>query len=498
MKILVAASELAPFAKTGGLGDVIGALPKALAALGHEVITFTPRYASIDENTFPLNGLSWWMEIPIERKKQPLSVEVYKDKKSRVEHYFINNEVYFDRRELYRDAETGTDYADNDERFIFFCRGVLEAARKIGFRPDVVHVHDWQAGLIPVYLKTHYENDSFLGGVKTVLTVHNMAYQGQFDKERFGKLSLPEELLYATGPFEFYGHVNFLKAAIVYADKITTVSPRYAMEIQSSQELGCGLADVLKTRTADVVGILNGVDYSVWSPSRDQHLSYGFHVNNLSGKRMNKVELLDEAKLPLREKSPLIGMISRLVDQKGFDLVAEAADRLFTMNIQMILLGTGEERYHRLFRELQKKYRDKLRVYLTFDERLAHRLEASADIFLMPSRFEPCGLNQMYSLKYGTVPIVREVGGLADTVVDYDSITGEGTGFVFREYTSDELLNAVSRAVDLYAKRRAWTKLMKSGMRQDFSWQKSAQLYSLLFEQLIHGHVSDSCRKSNS
>jgi starch synthase len=486
MKILVAASELTPFSKTGGLGDVVGALPKALAALGHEVITFSPRYGSIDENTFPLEALEWRIDVPVDQRKQPLTAAVFKDKKSGIDNYFINNEAYFDRRELYLDAKTGTDYADNDERFIFFSRGVLEAARKTGFKPDIIHVHDWQAGLIPVYLKTHYDHDSFFGGVKTVLTIHNLAYQGQFDQELFRKLNIPKELIYATGPFEFYGKMNFLKAAIAYADKITTVSPSYAVEIQSSPELGCGLEDVLKNRSADLVGILNGVDYSLWSPSRDQHLPYSYHVNNLSGKRMNKVELLGEAKLPIRDKTPLIGLISRLVDQKGFDLIAEAADRLFDMNIQMILLGTGEERYHQLFTRMQKKYPDKLRVYLTFDETLAHRIEAGADVFLMPSRFEPCGLNQMYSLKYGTVPIVREVGGLADTVVNYNPDTGAGTGFVFKNYTSEELLTAVRRAVDLFAKRRSWTKLMKAGMRQDFSWQKSARKYSQLFEQLVH------------
>jgi starch synthase len=485
MKILVAASESAPFAKTGGLGDVVGALPKALAALGHEVITFIPRYGTIDDDAFPLEALDWWLDIPIDQKKLPMSVEMHRDKKTGLQHYFICSDTYFDRRSLYIDPKTGSDYTDNDERFIFFSRGVLEAVRKIGFKPDIIHVHDWQAGLIPVYLRTHYERDVFFNGSKVVLTIHNLAYQGQFDRESFRKLNLPEELMRVTGPFEFYGKVNFLKAAIYYADKITTVSPRYAKEIQSSPDLGCGLEGVLKERSADLTGILNGVDYTVWSPSRDHYLPYSYHINNLSGKRMNRVELLGEAKLPIREKTPLIGIVSRMVDQKGFDLLAEAADRLFELNIQMIVVGTGDEKYHRLFTELERKYPDKLRVYLTFDEALAHRVEAGTDVFLMPSRFEPCGLNQMYSLKYGTVPIVRKVGGLADTVVDYNPVTGEGTGFVFEDYTPDALLAAVRRAVELYARKRAWTKLMKAGMRQDFSWEKSARQYSQLFERLI-------------
>jgi len=487
MKILVAASESAPFAKTGGLGDVVGALPKALAKLGHEVKTFIPRYGSIDENAFPLETLDWSAEIPIHQRRLPMSVGVFKDKKSKLESYFIANEAFFDRRELYRDSKTGADYADNDERFIFFNRGVLKTIKEIGFKPDVIHVHDWQAGLIPVYLKTNHAQDSFFEGIKTVLTIHNLAYQGVFTRDRFRKLNLPDNLVDALGPFEFYGKVNFLKAAITYTDKITTVSPRYAMEIQSSQELGCGLDGVLRDRSSDVSGILNGVDYTVWSPSRDKTLPYPYHVNNLSGKRMNKVELLGEAKLPIREKTPLIGIISRLVDQKGFDLIAQVADKLFEMNIQMVLLGTGEQKYHQLFKNLERKHPEKLRVYLMFDDTLAHRIEAAADIFLMPSRFEPCGLNQMYSLKYGTVPIVREVGGLADTVVDYNSDSGEGTGFVYKPYTPEALLTAVQRAVELFAKRRSWTKLMKAGMRQNFSWEKSAQKYSNLFEQLVSG-----------
>lgn len=487
MKILVAASEMAPFAKTGGLGDVLGALPRAFAGLGHEVKTFIPRYSSIDENIYPLQPLDWSLDVPVEPRPMPMTVEVLRDKKRRLESYFIDNEDYFDRRELYRDSKTGADYADNDERFVFFAHGVLETIKKIDWKPDVIHVHDWQAGLIPVYLKTIYAEDSFLAGIRTVLTVHNLAYQGVFDKERFLKLNLPDDLFHPTAPFEFYGKVNFLKAAILFADKITTVSPQYAMEIQSSEELGCGLQGVLRERRDDLTGILNGVDYAIWSPSRDKNIPYRYHINNLSGKQMNKVELLGEAKMPIRAKTPLIGVISRLVDQKGFDLIADAAEQLFELNIQMVLLGTGEEKYHQLFTELEKKYPGKLRVYLTFDEALAHRIEAASDIFLMPSRFEPCGLNQMYSLKYGTVPLVREVGGLVDTVIDYNPESGEGTGFVFHEYTPEALLGTVRRAVELFAKKRRWTKLMKAGMRQDFSWVQSAQKYTQLFEQLANG-----------
>ncbi len=485
MKILVAASEMAPFAKTGGLGDVLGALPRAFVKQGHEVKTFIPRYSSIDESAYPLQPLDWSIEVPVGRRRRSMAVEVHHDRKRKLEYCFIDNDDYFDRRELYLDSKTGADYVDNDERFIFFSRAVLETIRKMGWKPDIIHVHDWQAGLIPVFLKTIYAGDSFYSEIRTVLTIHNLAYQGVFDKERYPKLNLADRLFYATAPFEFYGKVNFLKASINFADRITTVSPRYATEIQSSKELGCGLQDVLRERSSDLTGILNGVDYTIWSPSRDKSIPHTYHINNLSGKWMNKVDLLGAAKMPIRVKAPLIGVISRLVDQKGFDLIAMAAERLFELNIQMVLLGTGEEKYHRLFTDQEKKYPDKLRTYLTFDETLAHQIEAASDIFLMPSRFEPCGLNQMYSLKYGTVPVVREIGGLADTVIDYSPDTGEGTGFVFREYTPEALLGAVRRAVELFAKRRLWTKLMKAGMRQNYSWERSAQKYIQLFKQLV-------------
>ncbi len=485
MRILMAASEMAPFIKTGGLGDVLGALPRALAALGHEVKAVIPRYGSIDESLYPLESLEASLNVPVGTAVKPMTVQVLRPHKVPLENYFIDSEDYFDRRELYRDPRTGEDYTDNDERFVFFARGVLEVTRYLGWRPDVIHAHDWQASLIAVYLKTDYADDAFYRGTRSVLTVHNLAYQGTFDKSRYDRLNLPDDLFRATAPFEFYGKVNFLKAAIVFADRITTVSPRYAREIQSAEELGCGLQDVLRQRGRDLSGILNGVDYSVWSPSRDKVIPFKYHVNNLSGKRMNKVELLGAAGLPVRLDAPLIGIVSRLVDQKGFDLIAEAADRIFEMNVQMVVLGSGEQKYHQLLQKLQQTYHDKLKVYLKFDDALAHRIEAGADIFLMPSRFEPCGLNQMYSLKYGTVPVVREVGGLADTVVDYNDCTGEGTGFVFREYTTEAMLRALERAVRLFGRKRRWSKLMKSGMRQDFSWKRSAEKYADLFQSLL-------------
>ncbi|UCG62732.1 MAG: glycogen synthase GlgA [Candidatus Zixiibacteriota bacterium] len=483
MKILVVASEAVPFVKTGGLGDVVGALPKPLARTNHQVKVFLPRYEKLNTGYCHVGKLGWSGTISINEKKHSLSVEHCRDKRLPLEFYFIRNHHFFDRDELYIDKKTNRDYADNDERFIFFTRGVLETVTALDWRPDIIHVHDWQASLIPVYVKTLYKEEGFFSQSKTVLTIHNLAYQGTFDSERFGAIGLPEAMFYATSPFEFYGKVNFLKAGIVYADKITTVSRRYAEEIQTD-ELGCGLNGVLSQRKEDLVGILNGVDYTVWSPSRDKKIPYTYHLANLSGKRMNKVELLRRFSLPVRDRAPLIGVISRLADQKGLDLFAEIADKVLAMDVQMIILGTGDDKYHQIFREFETRYPDKFRACLTFDDDLAHWIEAAADMFLMPSQFEPCGLNQMYSLKYGTVPIVREVGGLADTVEDFKPETGQGTGFVFQDYSPEALLDTITRAVQTFGKRRIWTKIMKSGMRKDYSWDRSAHEYAELFGKL--------------
>jgi len=484
LKILFVSSEVAPFARTGGLGDVLGALPRTLAKQGHDVKVCLPRYKTVGDFVSKLVRLDW--SAPVEIDGNIVEAGAYRQHSSRprMEYYFIDNDYFFDRPELYRDPKTGKDYKDNLERFLFFDRAVLELVKHLNWRPDVIHCHDWQASLLPTYLKTVYANDRLLRGCKTVLTIHNLGYQGIFPADRFELLDLPGEFNRpVAGPLEFFGKLNLLKAGIVTADALTTVSPRYAVEI-CSPEYGCGLEGVLQQRGDALRGILNGVDYSIWSPSRDSKIPYRYSRSNLSGKRMTLIELMGKAGLPIRDGTPVIGMISRLADQKGWDLIAEAAERLFAMNLQMIVLGTGDKKYHNLLRKLERKYPDKLKAYLTFDDSLAHWIEAGADMFLMPSRYEPCGLNQMYSLKYGTVPIVREVGGLADTVSDYQSETGEGTGFVFRDYNADELLNAVQRAVDLFGRRRAWTKLMKSAMAEDFSWEASAKDYVELYEEI--------------
>ena len=485
LRILEVASEVAPFARTGGLGDVVGALPKAFARLGHEVKVFLPRYGFIKGNELGLRSLDLKLSVSAWGKSTPFSLELHHDSRTKVDHYFVKNDFYFDRSEFYVDPATGKDYLDNDDRFIFFCRAALESIKKLNWRPDIIHIHDWQAALIPAFLKTTYAADEFFRNTRTVLTIHNLGYQGIFPAGRFKRIELPENMFFAmTGPFEFFGKVNLLKGGLMLADKLTTVSGQYAKEIQSTEEYGYGLQGVLTERKPDLVGILNGVDYTVWSPSRDKQIPYKFTVSNLSGKRKNKVELMQYAHLPLRDTAPLIGMISRLTDQKGWDLIEEAADDLFSMNIQMIVLGTGDQKYVDLLKKLEKKHPDKLRAYITFDDALAHRIEAASDIFLMPSRWEPCGLNQLYSLKYGTVPVVRKVGGLADTVIDWDPKTQTGTGFVFQEYDTIEMVASLKRALAVFSRKRTWIKIVKAGMGQDFSWDRSAKKYSELFERL--------------
>ncbi len=491
LKILMAASEAGPYVRTGGLGDVMGALPAALAQLGHEVKVILPRYACLDLVEHQLKPFLDSLEVPDQGDMVEVTVERAGNGDHGVEFFLIGNNDYFGRTELYVDPATGRDFADNDLRFAFFSRAVLEMARESSFRPDIIHVHDWQAALVPVYLKAHYQNDPTLRDCGTVLTIHNLGYQGLFKSERFAGLDLPPDMFKAdSGPLEFYERVNFLKGGILTADKITTVSEQYAREIQATEEFGCGLEGVLADRTDDLIGILNGVDYHIWSPKTDRLLFHRYSLSNLSGKKASRVELLVRAGLPVREKTPLVGMVTRLVSQKGIDLVLDAADQFFALNLQMIILGTGDTHYHERLRALASAYPDQLKTYFEFNDELAHQIQAGADIFLMPSRYEPCGLNQMYALKYGTVPVVRAVGGLADTVTDYDADPENGTGFVFEAYEATAMIEALSRAVDLFGRRRVWKKLVKTGMRKDFSWAASADKYAALYQSVNRSQVS--------
>jgi starch synthase len=487
LKILIASPEVVPFAKTGGLADVCGALPKALAKLGHQVKVILPQYQMVDEDRFGLKKVNVdFPQIPVGDKSKTISVKNHVTASPKMEFLFVVNHEYFDRDELYKDPSTGFDYKDNDERFIFFARGTLEILKSLDWHPDIIHANDWQSALLVAYLKTLYAGDPFFKDTATVLSVHNLAYQGNFSKQTFNKMGVSKDLFYPTSPFEFWGNLNFMKAGISYADVVNTVSETYAVEIQSGSEFGHGLEGVLRSRNEDLYGIVNGIDYDVWSPEKDKLISHRFSPEDLSGKKKNKKLLLKLSNLPVLSKDvPLIGIISRLADQKGFDLVAQIADQLLSLDLQMVILGTGDEKYHQLFTAMRAKYPKKIAVNLMFDNPLAHLIEAGSDMFLMPSKYEPCGLNQLYSLKYGTVPIVRKTGGLADTIEDYIPQSGEGTGFFFTNYESSELLDVVKRALEVYQDKNAWTKLMKNGMRKDFSWETSAKKYDELYNKAL-------------
>lgn len=497
---MIASPEVVPFAKTGGLADVTGALPKALAKLGHQVKVILPKYRMVDDKKFKLSEVKVEsISIPLGDKSVDVGLKSYKPASPEAEYLFMVNDKCYDREELYKDRSTGFDYEDNDERFILFARGTLEILKAMGWQPDIIHANDWQSALLCAYLKTLYAEDPFFQQTKTVFSIHNLAYQGNFPSKTFEKIGVSEDLFYPLSPFEFWGKVNFMKAGISYADVINTVSETYAVEIQTGSEFGHGLEGVLRSRNEDLYGIINGIDYEVWSPEKDKLISYNYSQDDLSGKWKNKELLLKVCDLPKSKKNiPLLGIISRLADQKGFDLLAQIWDKLLALDLQMVILGTGDEKYHHLFNQMMTKYSDKISVNLRFDNPLAHLIEAGSDIFLMPSRYEPCGLNQLYSLKYGTVPIVRKTGGLADTIENYNPETGEGTGFVFERYDAIELLDTAKLALKTYEDKTAWTKLMKNGMRKDFSWEASAKKYLELYQKAMQkGERIFSERKSS-
>ena len=471
-------SEALPFCKTGGLADVLGALPIALARLGQRVTLVIPKYRGVQTNgtntniDVPLGG------APPETRliEQPIAEGV------RV--VFVDRPDLYDRESLY--GAGGSEYPDNARRFGFLSRAALEYALRSGERFDVLHAHDWQAGLAPVYLKTVVRGDSRLSWMASVFTIHNMAYQGSFAPEWLAALDLGPEML-GVDALEFWGQISFLKGGINFSDVITTVSPTYASEIQT-KEYGAGFEGILGARASDVFGVLNGIDTDQWDPSRDPFLPEPYDEHSLEKKDAAKRELIEalgpETSLELLQR-PLVGIVSRLVDQKGFDLVAGLGARLPDFSMSFVVLGTGEERHQTLWRGLAATYPDRFAVKIGFDERLAHLIEGAADMFLMPSRFEPCGLNQMYSMRYGTVLVVRAVGGLADTVTDYNEQTGAGTGFTFGPYTVAALAEALERARRAFGNPSIWKKLQVAGMRRDFSWDRSARQYVKLYERAV-------------
>lgn len=484
LKILVVSAEVAPFAKTGGLADVAGALPRALSALGHDVRVLMPWYKKLADDGVAAPTLK--KGVKLDPATLPEEMPKVFDLRSsllpgsKVPAYFVDQPAYFGRDGFYGDGSG--DFADNGDRFIFFARAVLAAVRALGFKPDVIHLNDWHTGFVPVILRTQLNDDPFFAHTGTLFTVHNLAYQGLFPDWQHGRTGL-DWGLFNPESMEFYGQLNTMKGALLFADLINTVSPRYAEEIKT-QEFGCGLEGVMRGRSADLSGIINGLDYQEWDPAKDAFLPHAYSAEKLAEKAKVKAALKKELGLP-EDDVPLVAMVTRLDNMKGLSLVDEVTDYLMHLDLQFVLLGTGEPRFHESFSRLAEYYPEKASVNLKFDNGLAHRIEAGADLFLMPSRFEPCGLNQLISLRYGTVPLVRAVGGLADTVHEFEPRTGKGNGFVFNEYSSMALFNAVQRALEIYKDKATWAKLQRNGMAEDHSWSASAKEYEKLYRKIV-------------
>ena len=482
----ILSAESVPFAKVGGLGDVVGALSRAVADIGCSVAVFLPRYA--DLQLPPDCDLELVAKIDVRVGGDDQAGLVYRLRHPahppHYHHFFIGNESYFGRPGIYNDPATGEAFPDNAERFVFFSRACLEAMRATAFVPDVIHANDHQTALVPAYLRTLYAEDAFYQMTANILSIHNLGYQGVYPPETMALAGFPERYFYPLSPFEFWGKMNFLKAGIQFADRLTTVSERYAEEIQSGEEFGFGLQGVLNARRADLTGILNGIDVNVWNPRTDRAIAARFDAESLEGKAVCKASLLEELGFPAKPDQPLIGMISRLVDQKGFDLIEAAAEHLLALPVRWVVLGSGVARYEGFLRATAKENPDRFAYRAGFDDPLAHRIEAGADFFLMPSRYEPSGLNQMMSMRYGTVPVVRETGGLADTVTPFGP--GEravGTGILFGPYTAEALLAALREAVRLYGEPANLARARRNGMALDFSWASSARKYVQLYRQ---------------
>lgn len=456
MKIVMCASEVVPFAKTGGLADVAGALPLALEKEKQEIIVVMPGYKSCQPSA-----------VSRQRLKNDISYVVIGEN---IKVYFVENERYFNRDALYGDKSG--DYKDNLERFSYYSKRTLELLKEINFKPDIIHVHDWQASLIPVYLKTLYKNDEFYKQTGTLLTVHNIGYQGLFAKEEFPKLGLDWSLFNIAG-LEFYDKINFLKGGMVFSDLINTVSSTYSREIQT-KEFGFGLEGVLYNRRDCLSGILNGLDYSIWNPQTDKFIVRPFSPKDLENKADNKRELQRICNLPMEKNIPLFGIVSRLAEQKGFDILAEGLKELCKLDLQLVILGTGDLKYHLLLEQAVKDYPKVISLNLKFDDSLAHKIYAGSDIFLMPSKYEPCGLGQLISLKYGTIPLVFKTGGLADTVT-------QGNGFVFDKYSKVDLLDTIKKAMNGFADKKSWGRLVQRAVFCDFSWEESARQYIKLY-----------------
>lgn len=488
LSILFVSSEAVPFAKTGGLADVSGALPQVVREMGHDIRIIMPKYQAVSDRKFKIHDIKRLTDMPISVGNKTLLGSVKSsfltNIKTKVQVYFLANDELYNRPELYVDPKTKLSWPDNDERFIFFCRGVIQTLLLLGWKPDILHLNDWQSGLIAAIVRTEYAKEPLFKNMKIVFTVHNAAYQGIFPKESFDKTGLPDTVFSPEG-LEFFDKVNLMKAGLMYCDAITTVSEAYAKEIRTTADYGFGLEGVFKKKARIVHGLLNGMDTMIWNPATDPLIANTYSHESLDGKLGNKKALCERFKLPFNESVPVIGMVSRLVDQKGFDLLQHKLADILAENCQLVILGSGEKAYEEFFLKAAKKAPKKLGVHIGFDEELAHLIEAGSDLFLMPSKYEPCGLNQMYSLVYGTLPIVRSTGGLADTVDDILEKPKHGTGFVFTKYSAAEMHTAIKHALKLFANKDVWRAAQLRGMKKDFTWTSSANRYIELYKSLL-------------
>jgi starch synthase len=486
MKILIASPELYPFVKTGGLADVTGALPKILNKLGAEVRVILPKHKGIDDLGLPMRYRN--VKISCQVSQSFIDAEIVESQYDGVIAYLVEKDEYYYRDYLYSTPDG--DYLDNAERFIFFSKSILETMKAVNFIPDVLHCNDWETSLAPFFLKTSYKDQGLFKNVATLLTIHNLGYQGLFWHHDMHLLNVGWEY-FTPDNIEFFGKINFLKAGIVFSDILNTVSKNYSKEIQTP-EFGYGLDGILKTRSQDLYGIVNGIDYDEWNPETDKFLPARYSIHDLSNKSICKKCLQETFGLPVQQNVPVIATISRLADQKGFDLIAASLEEMLALGggLQYIVLGTGDRKYHDIFMDLSNKFPSSFAIRIAYDNGLAHLIEAGADLFLMPSRYEPCGLNQLYSLRYGTVPIVRAIGGLEDTIIDFVSNPLKGTGFKFYDYSKSSLLGIIEKALKIYQARKEWPGLMRRCMSADFSWERSAREYIDLYRKAMKKHVS--------
>lgn len=482
LRILLLAAEMVPFAKTGGLADVAGALPKAIRALGHDLCVVMPRYGRIDPGKFNLREVLTTFDVPMNHATEPatiLQTTVPPD----IPVYMVENARYFDRESIYM-------YPDDAARFIFYCRAALEAVKHLNWKPDVIHCHDWHTAIVPNWLSTIYKDDPFFANAVTIYTIHNLAYQGIFGYRVLEIAGIDEwGFIYHPEMADLNEVVDLMGRGIYWADLVSTVSETYAQEILTPQ-YGERLDPLLRDRRDRLFGILNGVDYEIENPATDPHISTNYDTNTLDRRVENKMALQRETNLPEDPDVPLIGVISRLNDSKGFDILGEVIDHVLDLGVQVVLMGTGEQHYHELLGQMVEQYPRQVALFLTFNTPLARRIYAGSDMFLMPSRVEPCGTSQMIAMRYGSVPIVRATGGLADTVTSFDPSTGQGTGFVFQSYDRWMLFAAIVRAMETYQHSDVWRQLQLRGMHADFSWEQSARKYVDLYRRAIASRIS--------